>query len=219
MSSRVSPGEVTRVDAEGCRGYTRGQLPVLGAPLQLYRFDEQYIRRLHAGDPDTQHHFVAYFKDLIRMKGRARSLSPDHIEEVCQETFVRVFTSLQKGGIQHPERLGAFVNSVCNHVLLERYRVSKRTVSMDEDFDAVDNRIDLDRALISDQAQREVEAILAKMKERDRRILRAVFLEELDKDEVCREYGVERSYLRVLLHRAKQQFRTQMVQRQDTEAT
>jgi RNA polymerase sigma-70 factor (ECF subfamily) len=37
--------------------------------------------------------------------------------------------------------------------------------------------------------------------------LRAVFLEERDKDEVCTELGVDRDYLRVLLHRAKASFR------------
>jgi RNA polymerase sigma-70 factor, ECF subfamily len=37
--------------------------------------------------------------------------------------------------------------------------------------------------------------------------LREVFLEERDKDEVCRDYGVDREYLRVLLHRAKQSFK------------
>jgi RNA polymerase sigma-70 factor (ECF subfamily) len=34
-----------------------------------------------------------------------------------------------------------------------------------------------------------------------------VFLEERDKDEVCRDFGVDRNYLRVLLHRAKQTFK------------
>jgi RNA polymerase sigma-70 factor (ECF subfamily) len=32
-------------------------------------------------------------------------------------------------------------------------------------------------------------------------------MEEIDKDEVCRQFGVNRTYLRVLLHRAKQSFR------------
>jgi RNA polymerase sigma-70 factor (ECF subfamily) len=37
--------------------------------------------------------------------------------------------------------------------------------------------------------------------------LRAVFLDERDKDEICTELGVDRDYLRVLLHRAKASFR------------
>jgi RNA polymerase sigma-70 factor (ECF subfamily) len=32
-------------------------------------------------------------------------------------------------------------------------------------------------------------------------------LEEKDKDEVCEQFGVDRDYFRVLLHRAKDKFR------------
>jgi RNA polymerase sigma-70 factor, ECF subfamily len=46
------------------------------------------------------------------------------------------------------------------------------------------------------------------LSEKDRRLLRAIFFEEKDKAEICHEFGVDRDYLRVLLHRAKQSFRT-----------
>jgi RNA polymerase sigma-70 factor (ECF subfamily) len=37
--------------------------------------------------------------------------------------------------------------------------------------------------------------------------LKAVFLEDADKSEVCRRFDVNRDYLRVLVHRAKIRFR------------
>jgi len=46
------------------------------------------------------------------------------------------------------------------------------------------------------------------MKPRDRDLLHAIFLEEKGKDEICRDFGVDREYLRVLLHRAKERFRS-----------
>jgi RNA polymerase sigma-70 factor, ECF subfamily len=79
---------------------------------------------------------------------------------------------------------------------------------MDETFDPPDKTIDMDRALVTEESQLQVHTVLAKMPERDRRLLRAIFLEEADKDQVCKEYGVDRGYLRVLVHRAKQQFRS-----------
>ena len=57
------------------------------------------------------------------------------------------------------------------------------------------------------QTREQVRQILARLPEKDRQLLRAIFLEERDKNEVCRELGVNRDYLRVLLHRAKQNFR------------
>jgi RNA polymerase sigma-70 factor (ECF subfamily) len=63
-------------------------------------------------------------------------------------------------------------------------------------------------AVAAKQMEEKVREILDEMPERDRRILREVFLEERDKDEVCRDFGVDRDYLRVLLHRAKQSFKS-----------
>jgi RNA polymerase sigma-70 factor, ECF subfamily len=177
--------------------------------LELFAFDDSYLQRLKAEDPTTQQHFVTYFTQLILIKLRARYLPADVIDDVRQETFLRVLGVLRKNeGVQHPERFGAFVNSVCNNVLLEQYRSSTRAESMDETFDPPDKTIDMDRALVTEESQLQVHTVLAKMPERDRRLLRAIFLEEADKDQVCKEYGVDRGYLRVLVHRAKQQFRS-----------
>ena len=41
----------------------------------------------------------------------------------------------------------------------------------------------------------------------NRRILRDLFMKDMDKDEVCEQHGVSRDYLRVLVHRALQKFR------------
>jgi RNA polymerase sigma-70 factor (ECF subfamily) len=53
-----------------------------------------------------------------------------------------------------------------------------------------------------------VRRVIDEMSEKDRRLLKEVFLDERDKDQVCSDYGVDRNYLRVLLHRAKQNFRS-----------
>ena len=44
-----------------------------------------------------------------------------------------------------------------------------------------------------------------------RQLLHWLFFEEADKDEVCRRLDIDRNYLRVLLHRAKQRFKTEFV--------
>ena len=178
--------------------------------MQLQSFDESYVERLHAGDFRTQEHFVAYFTELIQLNLRSRLHSPQAIEDVRQETFTRVFAALRGGKIRQPERLGAFVNSMCNNVLLEHYRASSRDSSLDdeeqEDFPA--KNVDVLGAVAAKQMGEKIREILEEMPERDRRLLREVFLEERDKDAVCSDFGVDREYLRVLLHRAKQSFKS-----------
>jgi RNA polymerase sigma-70 factor (ECF subfamily) len=63
------------------------------------------------------------------------------------------------------------------------------------------------------QTKDKVREILLELEPRDRSLLKAVFLDERDRDEVCREFGVDRDYLRVLLHRAKQEFKTVYIKR------
>jgi RNA polymerase sigma-70 factor, ECF subfamily len=179
--------------------------------LQFQAFDAPYLERLRAGDFRTQEHFVAYFSELIQLKLRARLRSPQAIEDVRQETFARFFAALRSPqGIRQPERLGAFVNSICNNVLLEQYRSSSRAGSLEDEAtdELPDPVIDVLGAIAAKQMEEKVHEILDDLPERDRRILREVFLEERDKNEVCREFGVDRDYLRVLVHRAKQNFKS-----------
>lgn len=179
--------------------------------MQFQAFDAPYVERLRSGDFRTQEHFVAYFGELIQLKLRARLRTPQAIEDVRQETFARVFAALRNpDGIRQPERLGAFVNSICNNVLLEHYRASSRDSSIEDEpeQDFPDPVIDVLGAVAARQMEEKVRQILAEMPDRDRRLIRAVFLEERDKDEVCREFRVDRDYLRVLLHRAKQSFKS-----------
>jgi RNA polymerase sigma-70 factor, ECF subfamily len=178
--------------------------------LQFHSFDDAYVERLRAGDFRTQEHFGAYFSALIHVKLRSRLQSREAIEDVRQETFTRFYVALREGKLLHPERLGSFVNSVCNNVLLEHYRTNARASSLDDDDqkELPSPAMNLVDVLVAKETEKKVREILEQLPERDRRLLRDVFLAERDKDEVCRDFGVDREYLRVLLHRAKQSFKS-----------
>jgi len=185
-----------------------GTLPQRGKPLQFHDFDESYLERLRAGDYRTQEHFCTYFGALIQVKLRSRLKSREAVEDVRQETFSRFFVALRAGRIQQPARLGPYVNSICNNVLLEHYRANARHVPMEEEAQQnVPAKGDLLGFLTMRQNQKNVRSVLEQLPERDRRLLKEVFLDERDKDDVCRDFGVDREYLRVLLHRAKRSFK------------
>ena len=191
---------------------TRGKL------LQFHSFDEAYVERLRAGDFRTQEHFRVYFTALIQVKLRSRLQSREAIEDVRQETFARFYVALREEKIVHPERLGSFINSVCNNVLLEHYRTTARHGSLDDDDERKEFPspvLDPLARLTAQEIQQKVREILDQLPERDRRLLREVFLEERNKDEVCRDFGVDREYLRVLLHRAKQSFKSSYLKNND----
>lgn len=177
--------------------------------MELFTFDRAYVERLRDGDSVTERHFVSYFGQLLRIKLRARLLPAESVDELSQETFTRVMTALRKeGGIRQPERLGPFVNSICNNVLMEFYRARSRTQPLeDAHLQKTDKVLDLEGLLVTRQTRQQVRRVLADLPDKDRELLRAIFFEEKDKDEVCRRFRVDRDYLRVLLHRAKDKFR------------
>jgi RNA polymerase sigma-70 factor (ECF subfamily) len=178
--------------------------------VNFVTFDASYVNKLRAGDAPTEHHFISYFSELIRLKLRARLRQPEQIEDVKQETFSRAIALIRSdGGLRHAERLGALVNSICNNVLMEQYRSSSRVETLEEGVaeQIAETRPNALSMVISDDTRQVVREVLDGLNERDRGVLRAVFLEDRDKDEVCSELGVDRDYLRVLLHRAKGSFR------------
>jgi len=181
--------------------------------LEFYdEFDEDYLDRLRREDYWTQKHFVVYFSKLLQIKLKSRLKSRQDIEDIQQITFARFFQNLRKdNAIQDARRLGSYVNSICNNVLLEHYR---RHV-----FDPIDDHLansipdggkNAEQLVVEKERTRIIREILEFLPEKDRRILREIFLEERDKDEICKDYGVTRSYLRVLLLRAKIKFREKL---------
>jgi len=175
--------------------------------VDFFSFDSGYLERLAAGDAAAEAHFHEYFGELMFIKLRARQLPAHVIDDIRQETFLRVFQALRKDGIRQPERIGAFVNSVCNNVLLEFHRAGSRTTLTDTTPDAPDDSMSSEDRLIARERRERVRELLARMPQKNQRLLTAVFLEERPVDEVCGEFGVDRNYLRVLLFRARMQLK------------
>ncbi|HJQ40665.1 MAG TPA: sigma-70 family RNA polymerase sigma factor [Thermoanaerobaculia bacterium] len=175
--------------------------------MELFPFDDDYVRRLREGDRETATHFESYFRELLLIKLRRKLDSKQAIEDVRQEVFARVFAKLAE--LQDPRKLGSFVNSICNHVLMEWYRMESRSdaFAVTEVDQVTQSNIEDD--LVTEETKARVRRVLGRMPARDANILKALFLEEGTKEEVCGRFGVDRKYLRVLLHRAKERFRSE----------
>jgi RNA polymerase sigma-70 factor, ECF subfamily len=179
--------------------------------MDFYSFDAVYLERLVAGDPEIEQHFTKYFSDLILIKLRSRQHSRQAIEDIRQETFLRVLQALRRKAIRDPERIGSYVNSVCNNVALEFFRSGTKLTLMDEGPpDVPDDRADSEQELVTREEQAKVRSVLGKLSAKNRKLLSAIFLEERPTSEVCKEFEVDQNYLRVLLFRARAQFRKAM---------
>jgi RNA polymerase sigma-70 factor (ECF subfamily) len=184
-------------------------LTLTGALLDYAAFDADYLARLKHGDPETEQHFTSYFSNAIWLKLRNRVRARHLIDEIRQETFARVLKYLQSGKqVQYPERFGGFVQAVCHNVMLEVLRSESKYRQTDEPLiDPPDRRVKFDIDVVTEERKQAVRDVLFEMPEKDRTILKMVFLEEGDRSEICKSFKVDADYLRVLLHRAKERFR------------
>jgi len=176
-------------------------------PVDFYTFDDEYLRRLGERDPATEAHFVAYFTDRLRITLRARGIDSHTIDDVRQETFCRVLLAVQEGKVNSAVGFGAYVYAVLKHVLSESRRNDVRYQHDPLEFtDVPDDQLGLEELMQRQEDSKQVRAILAALPERDRHLLQARFFEDRDNDEVCGDFGVDRDYLRVLIHRALHKF-------------
>jgi len=177
--------------------------------LEYAVFDGQYLAHLKNRDPQTEKHFTTYFSNVIWLKLRGRVRAAHLIDEIRQETFARVLKYLHSDRmIEHPERFGAFVLSVCNNVMLEVLRSESHHVQTLADApEPTDDRVVLDADIVTDERKRAVCLVLAELPEKDRALLKMMFVDEVDRSAISRHFQVEGDYLRVLLHRAKERFR------------
>lgn len=170
--------------------------------MDLFVFDDDYVRRLQEGDRATEEHFVRYFTLFFTLKLRSR-LRPNEIDDVIQEVFFRVLNGLRKGNtVRDAHKFGSYVNSIGNHVVQEGLNPRRRTEPLEMDIPSAE---DVFANLVTAERRERVHAHLERLDEQDPRsaaILRDVYLNELDKDAICRMYEIDRDYLRVLVHRA-----------------
>ncbi len=172
-------------------------------------FDLDYLTRLREKDPETERHFVTHFSTVIYFRLRNKLKSKEMIPDIRQETFYRVMRFIHSGKhFEHPEHLGAFVQTTCQNVTLEFLRGDARHPQQSEPTpDLPDTQLDIEEGLVTEDRKKAILSVLSQLPKKDQKILRLLFLEETPREEVCRQFDVESDYLRVLLHRAKARFR------------
>jgi RNA polymerase sigma-70 factor (ECF subfamily) len=188
--------------------------------LNRASFDASYVQRLAAGDTETERHFYTYFRPPLLLVARARLYYQWQVEDAVQETFRRVLQKLRhQGGVSSPEAFGAFVHATCKNCIFEiRRDKSAAHTPMEEAPDPADKEPGAEEDLITEERKQRIRLVLDSLADRDQVILRALFYEDRDRDEVSEAFGVTREHLRLLLHRALTRFRKAYLESQAASA-
>jgi RNA polymerase sigma-70 factor, ECF subfamily len=190
-----SPSYTTRPDCETS----------YGTPTRLADsvYSSHSIRELEAVEIDPD--ILGRYRLKLRYKVCYHlGSSCADVDDVVQETLARFLRALEDNKIRNPESTAAFLSGICNNVIREYRRRMWKEPVMDPDL--TPERPAAPEADVFSLRQ-VITVVMTELSQRDRDILSAFFLEERDKEEICRSMGLSDSQFRVALFRAKERFR------------
>jgi RNA polymerase sigma factor (sigma-70 family) len=127
------------------------------------------------------------------------------VDDLVQETLARFIRAKQRRQIRNMEEFGAFINGVCRNVILEYRRRARREPTLDPDTPVPETGVRPEADIL--ELRDAIDTGLAGLADRDRSILRALYLEGKEKEAICAEWKMTDAQFRVVLFRAKERFR------------
>jgi RNA polymerase sigma-70 factor, ECF subfamily len=167
------------------------------------------LAALRCRDPEAEEYLVASFRTQVRASLRKRFRFAEIVEDATQETFLRVLLYFRSGKtLRTPSSLPSFVKAVSMYVSLEMLRErGQGAATAGELPERIDNLRDPESVAVFGEQREIVRRALSQVDDKDAHLLRRVFFEEADKDQICRDLKISRPYLRVMVHRAKLRFK------------
>jgi RNA polymerase sigma-70 factor, ECF subfamily len=176
--------------------------------------DELAIRRAANGDPAAtralveryQHRVFALISRMLWRQGRAT------IEDIAQDTFLRVFQNLAKFEVQGPAKLSTWILTIAARRSIDELRRMRPTPTDDIRGTSTD-RTDAD--IHRKQLVAAIEAAIADLSPE----LRAAFMlreyHQLEYTEIARSLGIELGTVKSRLNRARQLLRERLAEVRD----
>lgn len=166
------------------------------------------VARIAAGDRAAETHFITTYLRGVRALVRRRCRPNDpSVEDLVQDVLSRVLERLRAGAIRDAAALPAYVQAAIAYATNAEYRTRRPIEGIEAiaDLPASDNPAE---QLDSSRRAAILRNLLAQLPvPRDREILVRFYLEEQDKDEVCRSLGIEASHFHRVVFRARERFR------------
>lgn len=141
-------------------------------------------------------------------------------EDLCNESFRIVFERLRQRPLDDPDRLGSFLVQTARNLVVAYRRTVARQRTFTDQQAALEGcaTAELDPAAIL-EAQLRAAAVRKLLLEialpRDREILVRAYLYDQDKEQVCRDLGIEAGHYKRVIYRARERFRVLLERHHD----
>jgi RNA polymerase sigma factor (sigma-70 family) len=169
-------------------------------------------RRIRQGDVSAESELIRQFEPGLRVLLRRRT-GGDYglLQDLVQETLLVVIQRLRGVGIDDPQKLAAFAAQTARNLAIASLRKVKRQRT-DVDSEATERNADpaqsVDGVAADLEAAMAVRALLRELPyPRDRLMLKRFYLDDHDKETICREMNLTEAAFNQALSRARRRFR------------
>jgi len=170
----------------------------------------QLISRIRAGDAGAMDELYLTLRPGLRWMV-CRSVGPHDTDDIVQDVFLTAFRMIQRGAVEEPEHLIAYVRGIArNHILsCIHSRVAQREHQVDFEPAVVvkaDHKPNPEEVLQTKEYARLTRDVLAKMPSRKREVLVRFYLNCQSPEQICHDLGLTATQFRLLKNRAKDEF-------------
>jgi RNA polymerase sigma-70 factor, ECF subfamily len=166
------------------------------------------ISQIAQGDRQAEAEFVRLYERGVRVLVRRHCRPGDPVvDDLVQDVLSGVLERLRAGAIHDPVALPAYVQSAVVYATSAEYR-RRRPTQTDAAVEQMADSETPGTQLDASQLAGFLRNVLAGMPvARDREILRRFYLEEEDKDSVCRALAIDPGHFHRVMFRARERFR------------
>ena len=169
------------------------------------------VNGIRGGDASAETELVERYQKRLYFIVQRRVRDDDRARDIVQEVLAIAINRLRSRDLEEPERLAGFLRGIADNTIKSDSRKRLRDpVSLDIEAVAAipDSHVLQYSAVAEEQVRSAVHATLADLKvDRDRELLMRFYVYDEDKDRICNELGIDRSYFNRVLFRAKARFR------------
>lgn len=150
------------------------------------------------------------YSGLILAYAAARTTDSADVADIVAETFSVAWRRIDD--VPAGDEARPWLYGVARKVLANHHRGSRRRRRLDDRIAAQVANV-VDPATAVDGPDRDaIAAAFARLSDRDRELLALVGWEQLDRDEIATVIGINRSTVRVRLHRARKRFESALAE-------
>jgi RNA polymerase sigma-70 factor, ECF subfamily len=169
-------------------------------------------RRIREGDLTAEAELIRQFEPGLRVILRRRTGGDRGLlQDLVQETLLIVLQRLRGPGIDDPHKLAAFAAQTARNLAIASLRKAERQrtdVDSDATFRNADPGSDVDERAADHEAALAVRALLRELPHpRDRLMLKRFYLDDDDKEVICRDFELNEAAFNQALSRARRRFR------------